>query len=597
MCAIHDITGALTLVMSDAKWDLMPINLTNPVNVANGQQPVYRTRPAYPEPTAHTNNAASAVVKIHRLATTRHNDFTFASSTLTTALLASIGAANTDILRTTFPNFAPYMLTPIMIMETMANQHGVTTGDDVSKLLSPLSQPLTSLTDLTKHMSSFLLASQRLTRSGQGETAYKYFKMFLETVASFPSIGMCLTTYYTAHPLIANQSVASLFPYLETMKDHLLKADPNTPFSGLAQQPGLTRKQRRDRANAANQLKNKGKDGGGNKTNQRTPRWSPQGPTLLAATAATTTPAPTDYTPYLAEIQRLQCALAAHTGSYQPGADFGMPVALQATSMPSDRPREFYCWLHGWNNTPHGTNCKIMGANTAYTPTMKSATGPTNTGGYPKVGVPVHLDRPHFTFFCSRPPCVPCLPSTPPFLPQTPPIPSPASSSAKQCVLPHEATRARPAILATLLFKQAEGPLSCPQDDTRSRPATIVVSLSEKSEGHTHQPYEDTKASSARKTIAPHMLSKSEGNNTRVRDASSPTPSSPFVTMSVLPSIFSLPASIPNPHTQHHLRLDPPPIIPSRFASINRFDVLSDLDVSPPAPVEPPEPHPPLLRH
>ena len=102
---------------------------------------------------------------------------------------------------------------------------------------------------------------------------------------------------------------------------------------------------------------------------------------------------PADYSPYLAEIQRLQRALAAHTGSYQPAADFGMPVALQATYMPADRPREFYCWLHGWNNTHHGTTCKIMGANTAYTPTMKSATGPNNTGGNPKVGVPVHLHR------------------------------------------------------------------------------------------------------------------------------------------------------------------------------------------------------------
>jgi hypothetical protein len=331
-------------------------------------------------------------VNIHRLATARNTDFTYASSTLTTALLASIGDANTDVLRTTFPNYAPYMLTPMMIMETMANQHGVTTGDDVTKLQSPLSQRLTSLSDLTKHMSSFLLASQRLTRSGQGETAYKYFKMFLETVTSFPSIGMCLTTYYSAYPLIVNQSVTTLFPYLETMKDHLLKSDPNTPFSGLAQQPGLTRKQRRDAARA-NQPKSKGKEGGNQKTTRGTPRWSPHGPTILAATAATTTPAPTDYTPYLAEIQRLQCALAAHTGSYQPAADFGMPVALQAAPMPSVRPRDFYCWLHGWNNTHHGTTCKIMGTNTAYTPTMKSATGPENTGGNPKVGVPVHFKR------------------------------------------------------------------------------------------------------------------------------------------------------------------------------------------------------------
>ena len=78
---------------------------------------------------------------------------------------------------------------------------------------------------------------------------------------------------------------------------------------------------------------------------------------------------------------------------------------------------------------------------------------------------------------------------------------------------------------------------------------------------------------------------KSEGNTIRVRDVSSVTWSSPLVTMSVPPSIFSLPA-IPNPHTQHSLRLDPPPITPSRFASVNPFTVLSDLDDSPPAPVE-----------
>ncbi len=133
--------------------------------------------------------------------TTRHNDFSFASTALTTALLVSIGEANEDTLRTTFPDLAPFMLTPRQIVDTMLAKHGVATGDDVSKLLS---KPLMSLSDLTKHMSTFLLASQRLTRSGQGETAYNYFKLFLESVSGFPSIGMCLTTYYAAYPAIAN---------------------------------------------------------------------------------------------------------------------------------------------------------------------------------------------------------------------------------------------------------------------------------------------------------------------------------------------------------------------------------------------------------
>jgi len=336
---MHDVTGALTLVLSDAKWELMPVNLTNPADVANGQPAVYRQRPAYDMPVAHANNATSAAVNIHRMATTRSTDFTFASSNLTTALLASIGATNTDILRTTFPAFAPYMLTPMQIVVTMATQHGVTTGDDVSKLLSPLSQPLTSLNDLTKHMSSFLLASQRLTRSGQGETAYKYFKMFLETVVGFPSIGMCLTTYYTAHPVIVNQSVATLFPYLETMKDHLLKSDPGTPFSGSAQHQG-NRQQRRanqtqSQGNKAtgNRHQRKTDEKKGNKNTQRTPRWSPHGPTLLAATQAPA-PAPTpDYAPYVSEIQRLQSALVAQNGTPYYAPHFNMPVAPQQAAL------------------------------------------------------------------------------------------------------------------------------------------------------------------------------------------------------------------------------------------------------------------------
>jgi hypothetical protein len=51
------------------------------------------------------------------------------------------------------------MLDPRQIVDTMLVKHGVATDDDVSKLLTPLSQPLTSLSDLTQHMSAFLLAS------------------------------------------------------------------------------------------------------------------------------------------------------------------------------------------------------------------------------------------------------------------------------------------------------------------------------------------------------------------------------------------------------------------------------------------------------
>jgi hypothetical protein len=75
------------------------VNLTNPVDVAAGQPAVYRNRPTYAMPADHAGNATSAAVNIHRIVATKHNDFSFASSALTTALLASLGEANENTLR------------------------------------------------------------------------------------------------------------------------------------------------------------------------------------------------------------------------------------------------------------------------------------------------------------------------------------------------------------------------------------------------------------------------------------------------------------------------------------------------------------------
>jgi hypothetical protein len=116
----------------------------------------------------------------------------------------------------------------------MTAKHGVATSDDISNLREPLHRALTSLSDLTGYMDRFLLTSQRLTRSGQGETDYRYFELFLESVSSFPSIALCLSGYYLQCPAILQQSLATLFPYLENLRDHLLRGNPASPFSGSA---------------------------------------------------------------------------------------------------------------------------------------------------------------------------------------------------------------------------------------------------------------------------------------------------------------------------------------------------------------------------
>jgi hypothetical protein len=116
----------------------------------------------------------------------------------------------------------------------MTRKHGIATSDDITKLREPLSLALTSLSDLESHMAIFLLASQRLTRSGQGETPYHYFELYLLTVAGFPSMALSLTPYYAQYPALAQQSLATLFTYLENLWDHLIRIDPASPFSSAA---------------------------------------------------------------------------------------------------------------------------------------------------------------------------------------------------------------------------------------------------------------------------------------------------------------------------------------------------------------------------
>ena len=102
LCAQHDSTGALTLVASDLVWQSIPANQTSTVRTAAGHPP-FRSRPTRDQPQPHANNAAAAVVSLYKMEATRHADYSMASSTLNTALLASVGEKNRNHLKTTFP--------------------------------------------------------------------------------------------------------------------------------------------------------------------------------------------------------------------------------------------------------------------------------------------------------------------------------------------------------------------------------------------------------------------------------------------------------------------------------------------------------------
>jgi hypothetical protein len=56
---------------------------------------------------------------------------------------------------------------------------------------------------------------------------------------------------------------------------------------------------------------------------------------------------------------------------------FDMPALLDHAFLSSSaRPREFYCWLHGWNNTHKGNVCSVMTRDNQYKVEMRIAASP-----------------------------------------------------------------------------------------------------------------------------------------------------------------------------------------------------------------------------
>ncbi len=67
----HDVTGALTLVASDAVWNCIPANVTTAVRIA-AVDPPHRARPTWDQPQPHANNATAAVVSLFKMEATRY---------------------------------------------------------------------------------------------------------------------------------------------------------------------------------------------------------------------------------------------------------------------------------------------------------------------------------------------------------------------------------------------------------------------------------------------------------------------------------------------------------------------------------------------
>jgi hypothetical protein len=186
---------------------------------------------------------------MYKQPTDRHMAYSVATTRLSTALVNSVGESNKTYLKTVFVGIALYALLPRQVIDAMITKHGVFTGDDIAKLRAPLSSPLMSLSGLVSHQEKYLLDSQRLTRSGQGETPFKYFEMFLDTLKGLPLVLHNMTPYYATNPGIRTQTLATLFPFLQGMLPFLVRNDSGSPFPDAVTKTNTHTKPPRNRPN------------------------------------------------------------------------------------------------------------------------------------------------------------------------------------------------------------------------------------------------------------------------------------------------------------------------------------------------------------
>ncbi len=154
-------------------------------------------------------------------------------------------------------------------------------------------------------MVKFVLASLKISATGHGEDSYsyRYFEMFLETIKGFPLISTTLDGFYQRYPTVPQQTIITLFGYLEPMVSHLIEQTGSAPFSGEA----ITPKAPTPNPNRRKKAKGKPKDQWGSWANARAAAH------LAGGVFQAQTPPnflDTDReADYLAEINRLQARL------------------------------------------------------------------------------------------------------------------------------------------------------------------------------------------------------------------------------------------------------------------------------------------------
>jgi hypothetical protein len=172
----------------------------------------------------------------HKRAYYRHITYANAQSTLTAALLQSIGQELTGKIAD--PITGMFDLTPKLIVDEMFNLYGSIslTNDDIVKLRlrAPLTTRLATVVTFDSHCTLYRHAFAKLERVGQGVPKLEAFNLFSKSISYHPILHHPIQAYHSTHASIVFHDWATLADHILPQIPFLVSSAPTNPFAGLA---------------------------------------------------------------------------------------------------------------------------------------------------------------------------------------------------------------------------------------------------------------------------------------------------------------------------------------------------------------------------
>ena len=312
------ILGLYTLTATDAEWASVATNIDDEGNIA--------ARPTYPEPDALPLVATNSVIARFNIDMAKFISHNTLYSQLKEEIITSIGTVNLSFIQ--HPLTGTMNATPSSILHNMSQLYNVLSSTSIKDLQDKLNTPMSSSETFLEFNATFQTTILTLHHANQPVSSFNQIQALTFATSTNSHITAAIQSYIIEHPRVSDRHITTLI-------SHIILHAPASLTSGS-----------QGYANSAI-------------------------PPLTRADVA-------------AMIK------AAHTKGVQEGKNMNNNNnnrnsnrnAHNTPTRPPNQPKYAtkYCFVHGYNFSHIGTECKVMANDPTSTPQHKSAINST-TGG------------------------------------------------------------------------------------------------------------------------------------------------------------------------------------------------------------------------